>query len=168
MSIVNALKRLVVALGGASDPMDVPGENISAVVDQITKALPDNPTPSPSGDSVFRISVIDGATSGKYVADKTFEEITAAIEAGKVLVCDLDLTLTQGAVHFTMGFYSRNYTTVDDTTVLSSLVFSGGTWTTVEQNKIPFMIMVLIDGQSMAVDGVAVDSLQLQPAIEEQ
>lgn len=85
MSIVDALKKLVVAFGGASKPEEVLGANVADVIEELAK----NP-PSGGGGAVplvVNVSINDG----QNIMDRTFREIEDATLSGRsVLIHMLD------------------------------------------------------------------------------
>lgn len=141
MSIVDALKKLVVALGGAKDVNEVHGANVAEVID----VLAENP-PASGGDSTLRIKVTDGIEAGTYVSDTTFAEIVEAIEADRILICDVDATFSLGSSSmpgsFTFSDYSRNN---------DSVVFLGDGYTFVENTPIAFMVSVLLSDGAVSI-----------------
>lgn len=95
MSIVNALKKLVVALGGAEDVTGVPGDNIAEVINQITERVAqldftDNELPSVSTPAdIGKILTVDA--EGKWVAANPPTElpsVAAPADVGKILKVD--------------------------------------------------------------------------------
>lgn len=135
-TIANSLKKLVVKLGGASNPMDVPGNNISEVVDQITNIVNE----APSGASVFRIHVADGTAANTYVSDVSFEEVAAAIEADETLICDVDATSTFGEMHFTTASYGKTFREE----ALETVTFMFGGFTITDTVPSAFMVCITI------------------------
>lgn len=96
MSIVDALKKLVVAFGGASEPEEVPGANVADVIEELAK----NP---PSGGGAATPLVVNAKsetpapkTKGRpenngLILDRTFQEIEDAVLSGRsVLIYLLD------------------------------------------------------------------------------
>lgn len=91
---VNALKRLVVALGGANDPSEVDGSNVDEVID----VLVENP-PSSGGGLV--INVAFEYSGERWVFDKTWKEIHDAFIAGKP--CHIVAESDEYTSHFYMA-----------------------------------------------------------------
>ena len=77
MSIVDALKKLVVAFGGADKPEAVPGSNVAEVIEELAK----NP-PSGSGGNAPLILHIDENPDSMRL-DKTYQEIEDAFLSGR-------------------------------------------------------------------------------------
>lgn len=85
MSIVDALKKLVVAFGGASEPEEVPGANVADVIEELAK----NP---PSGGGIAAPLVVNiSPENDGSIMDRTFQEIEDAVLSGRsVLLYRLD------------------------------------------------------------------------------
>ena len=84
MSIVDALKKLVVAFGGASEPEEVPGANVADVIEELAK----NP---PSGGGTAPLVVNISTDNNGSIMNRTFREIEDAVLSGRyVLVYEFD------------------------------------------------------------------------------
>lgn len=155
MSIVDALKKLIVAVGSAQDVNEVPGANVAEVIN----VFAENP-PVSGGNPVLRIKVTDGAEAGTYVSDVAFADIVDAIENDETLICDIDATLAIGPnsapVNLTFSSYSRVYDGED----LQTVVFIGDSFTTIGGTTIAFMVTVLLGDE----DDVVITLLQLSVA----
>lgn len=79
MSIVDALKKLVVAFGGASEPEEVPGANVADVIEELAK----NP---PSGGTTEPLIVNMIADGNGQSLDKTYREIADAFLSGRNVI----------------------------------------------------------------------------------
>lgn len=82
MSIIDALKKLVAAIGLANDPAEVPGDNIAEVIEQVAENVGNVPTSS----SIFVVNMISDPQTGSSVLDSTWKEIYDAYTNGIVLL----------------------------------------------------------------------------------
>ena len=79
MSIVNALKKLVVALGGASDPDAVPGSNVADVVDQVTaQVIYEKDIPK----VIYTDAVLTSQSGGTWTSELDFSQLCDAWKLG--------------------------------------------------------------------------------------
>lgn len=119
MSIVDALKKLVVAFGGAEAPEAVPGSNVAEVVEELSKSVTPITPPEPSGDS-GQLTVHVDATGETVTCDTEWADIVAADTAGKNLICHVDLSVGGTTIHFVTGDYYR----IMEDSALSAMIFA--------------------------------------------
>lgn len=85
MSIVDALKKLVVAFGGASEPEEVPGANVADVIEELAK----NPPSGGVGAAPLVVNI--SPNNNGSIMDRTFQEIEDAMLSGRsILIHMLD------------------------------------------------------------------------------
>lgn len=116
MSIVDALKKLVVAFGGASEPEEVPGANVADVIEELAKNPPSGGGVGPVilHRTIEEIADPDDPESSITIArlDKTYREIEEVFLSGKLVFLYTDDPDTNSNYHelvVTLGFEDMSH-----------------------------------------------------------
>ena len=139
MSIVNALKKLVVALGGASDPDAVPGGNVAEVVNEVTNAVGKQ-------QNTFTPFVVTIEDNSEVVSsDVAFEDLVEAVESDQLVVCKFSGNVDGEPVNVVTTDYYKIYSGSD----LAAIVFAIAGRLNYGGAMYPYVISINIEGNTI-------------------